>query len=40
MLSNPNGAQALTTDHNVQGRSNQALPGNSQIQMPILDETT
>ncbi|HDJ1994725.1 DUF1542 domain-containing protein [Staphylococcus aureus] len=30
LLSNPNGAQALTTDHNVQGRSNQALPGNSQ----------
>ncbi|HCV2859163.1 TPA: LPXTG-anchored repetitive surface protein SasC [Staphylococcus aureus] len=30
LLSNPNGAQALTTDHNVQGGSNQALPGNSQ----------
>ncbi|EZY16413.1 LPXTG-anchored aggregation protein SasC [Staphylococcus aureus] len=29
LLSNPNGAQALTTDHNVQGGSNQALPGNS-----------
>ncbi|HDG2708098.1 TPA: LPXTG-anchored aggregation protein SasC [Staphylococcus aureus] len=29
LLSNPNGAQALTTDHNVQGSSNQALPGNS-----------
>lgn len=30
LLSNPNGAQVLTTDHNVQGGSNQALPGNSQ----------
>ncbi|WP_444424745.1 LPXTG-anchored aggregation protein SasC [Staphylococcus aureus] len=30
LLSNPNGAQALTTDHNVQGGSNQALPVNSQ----------
>ncbi|MDI0236518.1 LPXTG-anchored repetitive surface protein SasC [Staphylococcus aureus] len=30
LLSNSNGAQALTTDHNVQGGSNQALPGNSQ----------
>ncbi|CYE03694.1 putative surface anchored protein [Staphylococcus aureus] len=29
LLSNPNGAQALTTDQNVQGESNQALPGNS-----------
>ncbi len=29
LLSNPNGSQALTTDHNVQGGSNQALPGNS-----------
>ncbi|HDE6772380.1 TPA: LPXTG-anchored repetitive surface protein SasC [Staphylococcus aureus] len=29
LLSNPNGAQALTTDHNVQGGSNQALLGNS-----------
>lgn len=29
LLSNQNGAQALTTDHNVQGGSNQALPGNS-----------
>ncbi|HHO5795780.1 TPA: LPXTG-anchored aggregation protein SasC [Staphylococcus aureus] len=29
LLSNPNGAQALTTDHNVQGGSNQALPRNS-----------
>ncbi len=29
LLSNPNGAQALTADHNVQGGSNQALPGNS-----------
>ncbi|HFV7830256.1 TPA: LPXTG-anchored aggregation protein SasC [Staphylococcus aureus] len=29
LLSNLNGAQALTTDHNVQGGSNQALPGNS-----------
>lgn len=29
LLSNPNGAQALSTDHNVQGGSNQALPGNS-----------
>lgn len=29
LLSNPNGAQALTTDHNVQDGSNQALPGNS-----------
>lgn len=29
LLSNPNGAQALTMDHNVQGGSNQALPGNS-----------
>lgn len=29
LLSNPNGAQALTTDHNVQGGSNQSLPGNS-----------
>ncbi|HEA2831415.1 TPA: LPXTG-anchored repetitive surface protein SasC [Staphylococcus aureus] len=29
LLSNSNGAQALTTDHNVQGGSNQALPGNS-----------
>lgn len=29
LLSNPNGAQALTTDHNVQGGSNQALHGNS-----------
>ncbi|HCZ7474909.1 TPA: LPXTG-anchored repetitive surface protein SasC [Staphylococcus aureus] len=29
LLSNPNGAHALTTDHNVQGGSNQALPGNS-----------
>ncbi|HDF5177493.1 TPA: LPXTG-anchored repetitive surface protein SasC [Staphylococcus aureus] len=29
LLSNPNGAQALTTDHNVQGGSNQALPSNS-----------
>lgn len=29
LLSNPNGAQALTTDHNVQGGSNQVLPGNS-----------
>lgn len=29
LLSNPNGAQPLTTDQNVQGESNQALPGNS-----------
>lgn len=30
LLSNPNGAQALTTDNNVQSDTNQAIPVNSQ----------
>lgn len=30
LLSNPNGAQALTTDNNVQSDTNQATPVNSQ----------
>lgn len=30
LLSNPNGAQALTTDNNVQSGANQATPVNSQ----------
>ena len=38
LLSNPNGAQALTTDQNVQGESNQALPETHIIQMSILVE--
>lgn len=31
LLSNPNGAQALTTDHNVQGGSNQALTNHQNV---------
>ena len=39
LLSNPNGAQALTTDHNVQVVQIKHYLATHKIQMPILIET-